>query len=96
MELSVYLRGEVDGHATGISGDQGLQKGKLLPKPKAMMDAYRVSKSVFSFEATSIDAPLRVCQLKEKDLLSLPLSMVQRLKRDSQVLTMVIRVERLW
>ena len=54
-ELSTDLQGEVDGHDAGLSGDQGLQKGKLLPKPKARVDAYWVSKSVFSFAAASID-----------------------------------------
>ena len=48
-ELSADLRGEVDGHESGLSGEEGPQKGKLLPKPKAKMDAYRVGCEVFSF-----------------------------------------------
>ena len=66
-ELSVNLWGEVDGHETCFSGDHGLQKGKLLPKPKARMDAYRVGRNVFSFVALSVDVPLRVRELKEHD-----------------------------
>ena len=53
-ELSAALRGEVDGHESGHSGDSGLQKGKLMPKPKARMDVYRVSCNVFSFVASSL------------------------------------------
>ena len=56
-ELSADLWGEVDSHETGLSGDQGLQKGKLLPKLKARMDAYRVSRNVFSFVASSLNVP---------------------------------------
>ena len=48
-ELSADLCGEVDGHEAVPSGDHGFQKGKLLPKPKARMDAYHVNRSVFSF-----------------------------------------------
>ena len=47
------------------SGEQGLQKGKLLPKPK---DAYRVSSEVLNFVAASIDEPLRVPELKDQRL----------------------------
>ena len=53
------------------------------------MDAYRVSKNVFSFAAANIDPPLRARKFKEQDSLSLPLSTVQRLEQDSLVLTMV-------
>ena len=53
VELSADLRGEVDGHDSVPSGDHGLQKGKLLPKPKARMDTYRIGRNVFSFVASS-------------------------------------------
>ena len=45
-ELSADIRGEVDGHESGLFGDQGLEKGKLLPKLKARIDAYRVGREV--------------------------------------------------
>ena len=89
MELAADLWGEVDGRETGLSGNQSLQKGKLLPKPKARMDTYRVGRTVFSFVASIIDAPLRVCNLKEHESLNLPVSTIQRFEQDVQVLTMV-------
>ena len=70
-------------------GDQGLQKGRLLPKPKARMDAYHVGRNMFSFVASSIDMPLRACEVREHDMLSLPLSIIQRFEQDARVLTMV-------
>ena len=66
VELSAELCGEVDGHDAVHSGDQGLQKGKLLSKPKARMDAYHVGRSVFSFAALSVDAPLKARKLREQ------------------------------
>ena len=53
------------------------------------MDAYHVGRNVFSFVASSIDTPLRVCDLREQDLLLLPLSTMQRFEQDAQVLTMM-------
>ena len=87
--LSTDLQGEVDGHESGLSGDHGLQKGKLLPKPKARMDAYRVGREVFSFVASSLDAPLRVRELKRQDSLNVPLATIQRLEQDSRITTMI-------
>ena len=56
IRLSADLRGEGDGHESGLSGEQGLQKVKLLPKPKAKMDTYWVGCEVFSFITASLDA----------------------------------------
>ena len=62
-ELSADLQGEVDGHDTTLSGEQGLQKGKWFPKPKAKLDVYRVGREVFSFVPTSLEAH----EVKEQD-----------------------------
>ena len=53
------------------------------------MDAYRVNRSVFNFAALSIDAPLKVRELREAELLSVPLVTVQRFEQDAHILTMV-------
>ena len=39
-ELSADICGGVNGNDIAISGDRALQRGKLLPKSKARMDAY--------------------------------------------------------
>ena len=64
LSADLCLWEEVDGQDTGLSGDQGLQEGRLLPKTKARIDAYHVGKHVFSFVATCIDTPQRACELK--------------------------------
>ena len=61
-ELSADLCGEVDGNEVAISGDHGLQRGKLLPKPKARMD---INCAIFNCMASNVDAIL------EKQSLSL-------------------------
>ena len=88
-ELSGDLYGEVDRHDAVLSGDHGLQKRKLLPKPKARMDAYRVNCSVFSFAVSSINAPLKAHKLKEAESLSVPVATMQTFEQDACILTMV-------
>ena len=53
------------------------------------MDTYQVGREVFSFVAVSIDAPLWACELKEQDLLSVSLAIIQRLEQDAHVMTMI-------
>ena len=60
-ELSAALKVEDDVHESCLLGDSGFEKGKLLPKPKARMDAYWVGHNVFNVVASSVvDAPLRL------------------------------------
>ena len=65
VELSANLGWEIDSNEAAPSGDHGLQRGKLLPKPKARMDTYQVNRSVFNFAATNIDMTLKVCKLSQ-------------------------------
>ena len=58
-ELSTDLCGEVNSNNTALSGDHGLQRRKLLPKPRARMVVYRVSCNAFNFTALTLDAPLK-------------------------------------
>ena len=88
-ELSTNLCGEVDGDDVMLSGDHGLQRGKLLPRPKARMDTYYINHSVFNFAALSLDAPLKARKLKEPELVSAPLATVQRFEQDARILTMI-------
>ena len=43
LHVSADLHGDVDGSEIVPSGDCSFQKGKLLLKPKARMEAYRVN-----------------------------------------------------
>ena len=88
-ELSADLHGEVDGGNAVLSGDHVLQRGKPLPEPKARMEAYWVSHSVFNFTALTVNAPLKACDVREAGIVSVPLNTIQWFKKDSHVLTMV-------
>ena len=89
VELSTNLGREVDGNEAALSGDRGLQKGTLLSKPKARMDTSHVNCGVLNFAASSLDVPLKACELKEPELVSVPLNTVQQFEQDVCVLTMV-------
>ena len=54
-ELSATFEVKLTAMSLASAGEQGLQKGKLLPKPKVRMEAYRVGREVFSFVTTSIN-----------------------------------------
>ena len=64
-EPSANLCGEADRHDAVPSGDHIFHKGKLLPKPKARMDAYCVNRNIFNFNASSIIAPLKEREVRE-------------------------------
>ena len=89
-ELSANLHGEVDGGDAVISGHRVLQRGKLLPKPKARMEAYRVSRNVFNIVASAFDAPLKVRDVREAEFVSVLLNTIQQFEQDSRVPTMVL------
>ena len=89
-ELSANLCEEVDDGDAVLSRNHGLQRGKPLPKPKARMEAYWVSRNVFNFAASIVDAPLKVCDVWEKKFASVPLNIIRWFEQDSRVvLTMV-------
>ena len=88
-ELSTDLCGDVDGNDVAISGDCGLHLWKLLPKPKARVDSYRINRAVFKFVASNVDTPLKARNVQEAEFVSVPLNSVQRFEQDAQMLTMV-------
>ena len=88
-ELSADLCGEVDSNKVVLLGDHGIQRGKLLPKPKARMDAYCINGSIFNFTASSLDVPLKARELGKPESVLIPLRMVQRFEQHAWVLTMV-------
>ena len=53
------------------------------------MDTYHVNHSIFNFAAASINAPLKVCELKKAESVSVPLATVHRFEQDTRILTMV-------
>ena len=53
------------------------------------MDVYRVGHEVFSFVASSVNAPLQACKLNEQDSLTVSLSTIQRLEQDARIMTMI-------
>ena len=53
------------------------------------MEAYRVSRGVFNFTTSTVDAPLKARDIQESEFVSVPLSTIQWFKQDSCVLTMV-------
>ena len=81
-ELSTDLRGEVDSNDAALSGDPGLQRGKPLPKPRARMDTYRVSRNVFNFAASTVNAPLQVCNVREVEFVLVLLNTFQWFEQD--------------
>ena len=83
------LRGNGWQPGTTPLGDHGLQRGKLLSKSKARMNAYHVNYGVLNFVASILDAHLKACKLKEPDSVLVPLNMVQWFEQDARVLTMV-------
>ena len=81
VESSTDLCGEVDGNDVAISGDRGVQRVKLLLKPKAM-DTYRVNHAIFNFTASNVNLPLKACDMQEVEFVSVPLNMVQWFEQD--------------
>ena len=65
------------------------REGRLLPKPKARIDAYRVNSTIFNFAASNIDALLKVRNVREAKFVSVPLNTVQWFEKDARVVTMV-------
>ena len=91
MELSIDLHRDVDSGEVVSLGDCCLQRGKPWPKPKARMDTYQVSHRIFNFATSTVcvNTPLKACNIKEVEFVSVPLSMLQHFEQDSHVLTIV-------
>ena len=88
-ELSDELVGGMTSSSENSAASKGLAHGKPLSKPKYRMESYRVSKSVYSFSASSVDGPLREHDVREPDSVTIMTSMLQRLEQDARVLTMI-------
>ena len=84
-ELSDELVGGVASSTENSAASEGLARGK----PKSRMESYQVSKSVYSFSASTVDGPLRERNVCEPDSVTIPTSMLQRLEQDARVLTMI-------
>ena len=87
-ELSEELVGGA-GSTENASASDGLARGKPLSKPKSRMEAYQVSKSVYSFSAAAVYSPWRDRDLREPETVTILTSMLHHLEQDARVLTMI-------